>query len=106
MLSMSSEMLSNSCGIILYASRVPTSPERVEANPRPVVPKLPKMVSRRSPGEIPDRCFGSVFGPKVDLGGPKITKNGALGGPGEVPGEPGGAEKPKLKRRRHEERRP
>ena len=67
---------------ILYASRVPTSPERVEANPRPVVPKLPKMVPR---------------------GVPKLPKMVPWGVPGEVPGEPGGAENPKFERRRYEE---
>ena len=52
---------------------------------------------------LADRCFGSVFVPKVDFGDPKITENDAQGSPGEVPGEPRGAENQKFERRRNEE---
>ena len=49
--------------------------------------------------------FGSAFASKVDLGCFKICKtNGAQpGGPGEVPGELGRAERPNSKRRGHKE---
>ena len=94
--------------IILYASHVPTSPDTMEANskPEPVNLKFRNIIVCRGWGVYCLR-FGTVFVSKIDPRGskldPKSFKNVPGGGPGEVLGDPGGAEKPKLKRGGHQE---